>query len=118
LPFPIQGDGTETRAFVHIDDFTDGLIHVIEKGKHMNIYHIGNPEEISIGDVARKVAAHFGRKAEIVPGKPMEGGTRRRCPNIDKLRGLGFKPRISFDEGLPSVANWYRDHADLKPNKG
>ncbi|MBI5413748.1 SDR family NAD(P)-dependent oxidoreductase [Candidatus Peregrinibacteria bacterium] len=111
VPFEIQGDGTQTRAFVHIDDFTEGLMRVIENGKHLNIYHIGNPEEITIKEVARKVVAYLGRKAKIVNGVPMEGGTPRRCPDIGKLVALGFKPKISFDKGLPSIIQWYADYA-------
>lgn len=115
LPFPIQGDGQESRAFIHIDDFVEGLACVLEKGEHMNIYHIGNPEELKILEVAKKVVAALGRTAKILPGPPAAGGTKRRCPDIDKLRKLGFKPRVSFDSGLPSVANWYKNNLHLKP---
>lgn len=114
VPFEIQGDGTQTRAFVHIDDFTEGLIRVIENGKHLNIYHIGNPEEITIKEVAQKVVAYLGRKAKIVNRVPMEGGTPRRCPDISKLIALGFKPKISFDKGLPGIIQWYADYAQSK----
>ena len=53
--FPIQGDGRQTRAFIHVDDFTTGLVTVIEKAPHLSITHIGNPEELTIADVARQV---------------------------------------------------------------
>lgn len=115
LPFKIQGDGQESRAFIHIDDFVDGLMLVLDKGEHMNIYHIGNPDERRINEVVKKVAAHFGREAEIITGPPAAGGTKRRCPDITKLKKLGFKPHVSFDEGLGSVANWYKDNLKLKP---
>jgi UDP-glucose 4-epimerase len=47
VPFEIQGDGTQTRSFVHIDDFIDGLMLTVEKGAHRNVYHIGTREEIT-----------------------------------------------------------------------
>jgi dTDP-glucose 4,6-dehydratase/UDP-glucose 4-epimerase len=115
LPFKIQGDGQESRAFIHIDDFVDGLMCVLKNGEHMNIYHIGNPDERKIAEVAKSVVACLGREAALIAGPPAPGGTKRRCPNIDKLKKLGFKPRISFDEGLPSVAKWYKDNLHLKP---
>jgi dTDP-glucose 4,6-dehydratase/UDP-glucose 4-epimerase len=115
LPFKIQGDGNESRAFVHIDDFIDGLMVMLEKGEHMNIYHIGNPDERRIADVAKKVVAAIGREVEIISGPPAPGGTKRRCPDISKLKKLGFSPRVPFDEGLVSVANWYKDNLHLKP---
>lgn len=111
IKFPIQGDGSQTRAFIHIDDFTEGLMRVIEKGKHLNIYHIGNPEEITIKEVAQKIVKYFGREAEIIAGSRAEGGTQRRCPDISKLRTLGFSPKISFNKGLPSIIEWYTAHA-------
>jgi len=107
VPFEIQGDGSQTRAFIHIDDFTDGLMVVLDQGKHLNIYHIGNPEEMTIAELVRKIFAHLGREVKIVAGKKAEGGTRRRCPDIAKLSALGFKPKIPLDEGLPNVVEWY-----------
>lgn len=111
IKFPIQGDGKQTRAFIYVDDFTDGLMKVIEKGKHLNIYHIGNPEEVTIAGLAEKIMEHLGRKAQIVKGQPMVGGTLRRCPNISKLRALGFSPKISLDKGLPNIIDWYVSHS-------
>lgn len=110
VPFHIQGDGSQTRAFIHIDDFTAGLMCVIERGSHLGIYHIGNPEEVEIRVVAKKVVAFLGREAMILPSDLLPGSTPRRCPDIAKLEALGFRPRISFDQGLPSLVKWYATH--------
>lgn len=107
VDFPIQGDGTQTRAFVHIHDFIDGLMCQIEKGKHLNIYHIGNPEEITILQVAREIFTLLGRKPRIIAGPLPDGSTQRRCPDITKLQGLGFQPQIPFTKGLPDLVAWY-----------
>ena len=115
VPFPIQGDGSQTRAFIHIDDFIEALMYVLSKGEHLNIYHIGNPEEISILEVAQKVVRHFGRDAEIIPGEAALGGANRRCPDISKIKALGFAPRISFADGLPQIAEWYAANAHMRP---
>ncbi|HYD31880.1 MAG TPA: NAD-dependent epimerase/dehydratase family protein [Azospirillaceae bacterium] len=114
VPFPIQGDGRQTRAFMHIDDFVDALMVVIDRAEHRGIYHIGNPEELPIAEVARKVMRELGREAEVVPGEPAAGGTLRRCPDIAKLRALGFEPGIPFDEGLPGVVAWYVENLGAK----
>lgn len=115
LPFPIQGDGSQTRAFTHIDDMIDGLMVAITRGAHLNIYHIGNPEEIAIAEVAHRIVGHLGREAQLITSELPAGSTARRCPNIDKLRALGFEPKISFTLGIPAVVRWYRDHAHLRP---
>jgi len=110
--FPVQGTGKQTRAFCFIDDFIDGLMLVLEKGEHMNIYHIGTMEEIPIEKVAEEVGKYFSKKAEIAPQKPAEGGTLRRCPDIAKLKKLGYKPKIPFKEGLRVTAEWYDKNSD------
>lgn len=112
IKFPIQGTGKETRAFCFIDDFIDGLMLVLEKGEHMNIYHIGAMDEISIEKVAKEVGKYFGEEIEIVQGKETEGGTKRRCPDISKLMKLGYKPKIKFDEGLRITAKWYEKNLE------
>ena len=110
VPFPIQGDGTQTRAFVHIDDFTDGLATVLEKGAHLNIYHVGNDNEVTVRRLVELIFDHLGRNCEIIPGALTQGSTRRRCPNIEKLRALGYSPSISLREGLPKVIDWYLEN--------
>ena len=116
IPFSIQGDGSETRAFTYIDDMVDGLMLLIEQGAHNNIYHVGNPEEIAIENVAHAVVAIFGRDAELVPGPRTEGSTPRRCPDIRKLANLGYRPKVSFEEGLPRIVEWYVANADRAPS--
>ena len=110
----IQGDGTQTRAFVHIDDFTDGLIKVIDKGRHGEIYHIGTQEELSIKDVATTIVNQFGRDVIFEHEAAPKGGTSRRCPDITKLKGLGYEPKIPFAQGVASVVKWYAEHADQR----
>jgi len=115
VPFAIQGDGSQTRAFINIDDFTNGLMAVMERGEHLGVYHIGNPEEVTIRATAEKIVRYMGREARIVPGAAPAGGTQRRVPDISRLRALGFSPRISLDQGLPSIIDWYLANHDKRP---
>ena len=117
VPFPIQGTGTETRSFVYIDDFIDGLMIAIDRGEHLGIYHVGTMEEIMIGDVSRLVGEFFGRRIRIVPGEPAAGGASRRCPDTAKMASLGYQPKVSFRDGLPRVARWYADNAHRAPEE-
>jgi nucleoside-diphosphate-sugar epimerase len=110
LPFHIQGTGMQTRSFMYIDDFVDALRVVMDSGTHQGIYHIGTTEELSIGDVARKVAEQIGLDIRIVPGEAAQGGVDRRCPDVGKLHALGFRPRYSFDQGLARTIPWYLAH--------
>ncbi len=66
LRFEIQGTGQETRSFCFIDDLVAGVMVMREKGEHLGIYHIGTSEEVSIADLARRIAAMRGREIELV----------------------------------------------------
>ncbi len=107
VPFPIQGDGTQTRSFMYIDDFTEGLATVLKKGAHLNIYHVGNDDEVTVRRLVELIFDRLGRNFEIVPGALTAGSPHRRRPNIDKLRALGYRPRVTLREGLAGTIDWY-----------
>jgi len=115
IRFPVLGTGRETRALVAIEDFTDGLLILLDRGRHREIYNIGTSEEVTIAELARQTAAYFGREIEIVPGPPAVGSTPRRCPDIAKLASLGYSPKIGLKQGLPVTARWYVENARLAP---
>tara|TARA_B100000787_G_C16194497_1_gene299769 strand:+ start:1000 stop:1968 length:969 start_codon:yes stop_codon:yes gene_type:complete len=107
IKLDIQGKGDETRAFIYIDDFIDGLLKVYDKGKNLNVYNIGTTNEISIIDLANKIAKYFEKKIKIIPGKIQKGSTKRRCPDINKISNLGFSPKYTIEEGIKLTADWY-----------
>jgi nucleoside-diphosphate-sugar epimerase len=115
LPFEIEGDGQQTRSFCHIDDFVRGLMLLREKGEHLGIYHIGTAEEVTIADLARRVAAHAGREIVFRFLPAPAGSAARRCPDISKMRGLGYAPQVSLAEGLPPTLDWYWENEHLAP---
>ena len=115
VPFPVQGTGLQTRSFVYIDDFVDGLALALERGEHLGIYHVGTTEELTIAEVARAIGDFFGRRIRIVPGDPAAGGVLRRCPDITKIARLGYRPKVRLRDALPRVAQWYVDNADRAP---
>lgn len=116
VPFKIQGDGSQTRSFVHIDDFLDGLVLAIDSGEHREVYHIGTEEEISIREVVHEVFHYFNREPQIVAGEAPAGGTMRRCPDITKLGKLGYHPKFSLGEGMKSIAEWYVENQAFRPD--
>jgi len=115
LPFPIQGSGEETRSFCHVDDLVQGVMIMREKGEHLNIYHIGTTEEVSIADLARRMAAIAGRDIALRPSAVLAGSTPRRCPDVSKLAALGYAPRVPLEGGLPPTLKWYWDHESMAP---
>lgn len=115
LRLEIQGNGKETRSFCYIDDLVAGVMVMREKGEHLGIYHVGTMEEVTIADLAHRIAGIYGREIELIAGKPAPGGTARRCPDISKLAKLGYKPRVPLSEGLRPTLDWYRQNAERAP---
>lgn len=107
IKFPIQGTGKQTRAFVFIEDFIEGVMILLKRGKHLNIYNIGTNDEISIGQLAKEMGIFFAKKLIVIPKEPARGATERRCPDISKIRELGYNPKIKLKEGLKITLDWY-----------
>lgn len=108
----VQGSGSETRAFVFIDDLVAGVLLLLDRGQHLGIYNVGNDEEITVRALAREIGRCFGRDVEVEAGDSPEGSVRHRSPDISKLRALGFAPRVALSEGLKPTVRWYDAHAD------
>lgn len=106
----LQGNGKQTRSFIFVDDFTRGVMQVLSKGKHGELYHIGTMDERPIRDLALEIAKCLEIPVRLASGEEPKGATPRRCPDIAKMRALGFEPQISLEEGLRRTAPWYRDH--------
>jgi dTDP-glucose 4,6-dehydratase/UDP-glucose 4-epimerase len=117
VPFSIEGDGTQTRSFIYINDMVDGIMTIENSGEHLNVYHVGTDGEVSIAKVAGMVGDFYGRNVEIVAGPPVEGGTPRRCPDISKLAALGFVPKVRLEDGLSILARWYDENASQRPDE-
>jgi nucleoside-diphosphate-sugar epimerase len=114
IRFPIQGTGRETRSFVYIDDMTDGILRVIVQGEHLNIYHVGTEDEVTIERLAKEIGAYFGREVQVMPGSLQPGSTVRRCPSIAKVAALGYTPQVSLKEGLRHTVAWYDQNAERR----
>jgi nucleoside-diphosphate-sugar epimerase len=115
VPFEIQGDGRQSRSFCHVDDLVRGILTMRENGEHLGIYHIGTAEEITIGELAARVAAHAGREIELMSSLAPAGGTDRRCPDIGKLGKLGYAPQVPLAKGLAPTLDWYWANERLAP---
>jgi nucleoside-diphosphate-sugar epimerase len=112
-PFKILGDGEQQRAFCFIDDFTMGVIKILENGKHLGIYHIGNPEEVKISKVAKTILRRCGLDVEFQFESAPKGEVSRRCPDISKMQAIGFAPVVDFETGIKKTVDWYVQNYDL-----
>jgi UDP-glucose 4-epimerase len=98
----IFGDGTQTRDFVYVDDVVDALV-AASTATHVDreVINIGSGQETSLNDLVKRVEHAVGRQVSPLYNTSVSGGVQRLFADIGKAqRLLGFKPRISFDEGL------------------
>ena len=115
-PLKVFGDGSQTRSFCHVSDQVAGLIALLDSDYDKPV-NIGNPEEVTIADLARMVIDTADSKSSIVhvdlPEK-RAGDPGRRCPDIG-LAGsvLGWEPQISLREGVAAMITYFRNHEHL-----
>jgi dTDP-glucose 4,6-dehydratase len=107
-PLPVFGTGRQTRSFCYIDDEAEGLLRLLYSG-HTGPMNIGNPQEITILDIARIIQKLTGGKSRIA-FKPLPvDDPRVRQPNIAYAkRALGWSPKVSLREGLTKTIAWYK----------
>ena len=98
--FMISGTGNEIRSFIHIDDFISGFDKIFRKGKNFQIYNIGTSEKIRIIDLAKLIASIFNKKIIIKKTKILKGSPTIRCPDIKKIKSIGFKQNVRLKDGL------------------
>ena len=103
----VEGSGSQTRAFCHINDFMNGFNILLHKGKDKNIYNIGTENEITIQNLSQKIIKISKKKLKIINKKEKFGNPQRRVPNISKLKKLGYKPKINLIKGLEETYKWY-----------
>ena len=101
-PITVYGDGTQTRSFCYVDDLIDGLIALYDAPPEVaGPINIGNPQEITIGAVAEKIASMIGSSAEVVYRDIPQDDPKRRQPDITLAREtLGYEPTTSLEDGL------------------
>ena len=106
--FQIQGTGNETRSFIYIDDFINAFNLIIKKGKHLGIYNIGTQERVKISKLAKIISKIFNKKIILSKNKIRRGSAKNRCPDIAKIRKLGFKKKYNLQSGLYKTIAWYK----------
>ncbi len=111
LSVPVYGAGRQRREFLFVTDWVDAALTVLEHGESGGIYNIGGGYELENVELARRVCALAGvpeSQISFVADRP--GHDFRYGLRSDRLRDLGWEPRVPFDDGLARTVEWYRDH--------
>jgi len=105
---PVWGTGRPLRELLHVDDLADALIFLAQHYSDAAIVNIGSGEEISIADLAHRIAAITGFTGDVEFDSSKLDGTMRKLVDNGRIRALGWQPRIGLAEGLAGVDTWYR----------
>jgi len=105
----LWGDGSPLREFLHVEDLAAAIVVATEKYDNEMHLNIGSGDEISIRQLALKVASLTGYLGDIIWDSDMPNGTPRKLLNSDRMRSLGWKPQISLEVGISSTIEWYQE---------
>jgi dTDP-glucose 4,6-dehydratase len=104
----VFGDGRQTRSFCYITDLVDGIIRLMQS-KENDPVNIGNPQEMTIEQIARVIIEMTGSKSKIVYKPLPTDDPKVRQPDITRARTLlGWEPKVSLEQGLASTIDYFR----------
>jgi dTDP-glucose 4,6-dehydratase len=104
----IFGNGQQTRSFCYVTDLVDGIIRLMES-KENDPVNIGNPQEMTIEDIARMIIKLTGSKSQLVYRPLPEDDPKVRQPDITRARTLlGWEPKVGLEEGLTRTLEYFR----------
>jgi GDP-L-fucose synthase len=106
----VWGSGTPLREFLHTDDLAKAILLCMEKYDDAQQINVGSGVEISILDLANKIAEKVGFSGSIVMDANKPDGTPRKVLDITKVSNLGWKPTITLDQGIASTVEWYLEN--------
>lgn len=120
-PVTVYGDGRQSRCFTYVGDVVPALVTLMERADISGeVFNVGNTEEITIAELARRVIARSGSASQVVfvPYEQAYGpgfeDMRARVPSLDKVReAIDYRPSTSLDEILDEVIAWMRRRLGL-----
>ena len=119
----IWGTGTPRREFLHVDDMAEASLHVLDRPvadyqahtqpmlSHINV---GTGEDISILELAERVAAVTGYEGRITTDPSRPDGTPRKLLDVSRLAAMGWSARIGLREGIEATYRWYLENAAVR----
>ena len=104
------GDGTPKREFLHVDDLAEACYIVMQKYDEDEHINIGSGEDVTIKELAETIKDVVGYEHPIYWDTDKPNGTMRKVLNVDRIKALGWEPKISLREGIESTYEWYKQN--------
>jgi GDP-L-fucose synthase len=103
----VWGTGKPLREFLHSDDCADALVFLLKNYSEDEHINVGSGEDQSILELTRIVCDAVGYQGEIVHDLTKPDGTPRKLMSAEKLRGMGWSPKISLRDGIADTYQWF-----------
>ena len=105
----IYGDGTQTRSFSYVEDTVAGIISLMNSTEY-DVFNIGNPNEMTVGQLAEKIIKLTDSTSEIKYLELPNDDPKQRKPDITKAKTkLNWEPKVNLDEGLAKTIKWVEE---------
>jgi GDP-L-fucose synthase len=105
----LWGSGAPLREFLHVDDLAQAVVLASEKYNSSLHLNVGTGEDLSIKDLAQKVADAAGFTGEIEWDSNKPDGTPRKVLDVTRIKAMGWKPTITLEDGIASTIAWYKE---------
>lgn len=105
----VYGEGSQTRSFCYVDDLVEGMMRMMTAEDFTGPVNLGNPEEYTILDFAKKIITMTGSRSKIINQPLPSDDPTQRQPDISlAIKKLGWQPRVSVDEGLSRTIEYFK----------
>ena len=109
----LWGDGSAMREFLHVDDLAEACYVCMQKYEDDEHINVGTGEDVTIKELAETIVDVVGYKNYYEWDTSKPNGTPRKVLNVDKIKSLGWEPKIGLREGIESTYAWYKENADV-----
>ena len=104
------GDGSPMREFLHVDDLAEACYTCMQKYEEGGHINVGTGEDVTIKELSETIAEVVGYEGEIVWDTSKPNGTPRKVMNVDRMKALGWEPKVKLRDGIASAYKWYLEN--------
>jgi GDP-L-fucose synthase len=106
----LWGDGSAMREFLHVDDLAEACYICMQNYDEEGHINVGTGEDVTIKELFRIIVSVVGFMGNVTWDKTKPNGTPRKVLNVNKMKSLGWEPKISLREGIKKTYNWYKEN--------
>jgi len=111
-PVELWGSGTPMREFLYVEDLADAVVYALENEFQDNLYNVGTGTDLTIKELAELIQKIVGHSGELKWDSSKPDGTPRKLMDVSKMRRMGWKAKISLEEGIQNTYHWFLENQE------